>query len=652
MIFQKKTTRSSLPAYSAVLIASLFLSLVAHGNEDTVRIGVLAYRGKDQAMQMWSPTALYLARRIPGHTFTIVPLDFHEMGPAVGSNAVDFVVTNTSFYVELESRYGVSRIATLQNKRNSNVYTAFGGVIFCKADRQDIQDLRDLKRKRFMAVEETSLGGWRAAWREFKAAGIDPYRDFSKLEFGNTHDAVVYAVRDGKVDAGTVRTDSLERMREAGLIDTGIFRILNQQHEKDFPFALSTRLYPEWPFAKIKGTSDELAQEVLIALLQLRPEDPAAKAAQIAGWTIPLDYQPVHDLMKELGVGPYRDYGKITLSGVMRKYWPWIVLSALALLSTTLAAGYVIRLNRRLSTAQSKLRKSREDLEATVLERTAQLRAMNEELEQEIADRTRTEVEKSTLQQQLFHVQKMEAIGVLAGGIAHDYNNILTAIIGYGNLVLKRLEGDPQSRKYVENILISSSRAANLTRSLLAFSRKQIINLKPVDLNAIVKNAESLLLSLIGETIEYRTVLTDAGVMVMADRDQVGQVLMNLATNARDAMPDGGILTITTSVVELPAEFIKTRSFGKHGRYAALSVTDTGTGMDADIREKIFEPFFTTKEVGKGTGLGLAIVFGIVEQHDGFLRVDSSPGQGTTFTIYLPIVRAGVKQESPAHSLH
>jgi two-component system sensor histidine kinase TtrS len=650
MILQKKTSRISLLAYTAVLISSLFLSPIVHGQNDMVRIGVLAYRGKDQAMKMWSPTALYLTRRIPGYTFTIVPLDFHELGPAVGSGAIDFVVTNTSFYVELESQYGVSRIATLKNKRDSNKLTVFGGVIFCRDDRQDIRDLHDLKRKRFMAVEETSLGGWQAAWREFKAAGIDPYRDFNKLEFAKTHDAVVYAVRDGTVDAGTVRTDTFERMIESGLIDPTIFRILNQKLEKDFPYALSTRLYPEWPFAKIKATPEDLAKKVVIALLSMPSDDPGAEASRSAGWTIPLDYQPVHDLMKELRVGPYRDYGKITLSGAMREYWPWIVLSALALLSAILTAGYVIRLNRRLSTAQLKLQGSQEELEATVLERTAQLRAMNEELEQEIADRTRTEVEKSKLQKQLFHVQKMEAIGVLAGGIAHDFNNILTAIIGYGHLILKRVKDDPQSMKFIENILTSSSRAVDLTRGLLTFSRKQGIDPKPADLNTIVKNAESLMQSLIGDTIEFKTVLTDTEVIVMADNSQIGQVLMNLATNARDAMPDGGVLTITTSVVELTTDFFKTQPSGKPGRYAALSVTDTGTGMDADIQEKIFEPFFTTKGVGKGTGLGLAIVFGIVEQHDGYLLVESSPGKGTTFTIYLPIVRAAVYRGSTEHS--
>jgi signal transduction histidine kinase len=642
MMLLNKTVGTIFLSCWIILIACLSLSQVAHGKEDTVKIGVLAYRGKDRAMRMWEPTALYLSRHIPGHTFTIVPLDFHEMGPAVGSGAVDFVVTNTSFYVELESQYGISRIATMQNRQNSSFYTLFGGVIFCRADRQDIHDLSDLKKKRFIAVEETSLGGWQAAWREFKAAGIDPYRDFSKVEFANTHDAVVYAVRDGTADAGTVRTDTLERMQDAGLIDLSIFRILNQQHEKDFHFALSTRLYPEWPFAKIRDTSDDLAQDVAIALLQLSPGDPAAKAAHISSWTIPLNYQPVNDLMKELRVGPYREYGKMTLSGVMREYWPWIILSALALLSATMTAGYVINLNHRLSTAQLKLRKHQDDLEATVLERTAQLRSMNEELEQEIADRTRTEAEKTKLQNQFFHNQKMEAVGVLAGGIAHDFNNILTAIIGFGHLILKRVEGDPQTKKFAENILFSSIRAAELTQGLLTFSRKQSIDPKPIDLVETVKSTESLLRELIGEKIDFKTVLPDAKMIVMADSGQIGQVLMNLVTNARDAMPNGGALTIATSMVESDAEFFKTPPLRKPGLYAALTVTDTGTGMEMAIKGKIFEPFFTTKGVGKGTGLGLAIVFGIVEQHDGYLLVDSSPGQGTTFTIYLPIVQAAV----------
>jgi signal transduction histidine kinase len=332
----------------------------------------------------------------------------------------------------------------------------------------------------------------------------------------------------------------------------------------------------------------------------------------------------------------------MTLSGVVREYWPWIALSALALLFATMTAGYVISLNHRLSTVQLKLQKHQEDLEAMVLERTAQLRSMNDELEQEIADRTRTEAEKTKLQSQLFLIQKMEAVGVLAGGIAHDFNNILTAIIGFGHLILKRVADDPKSMSYAENILLSSTRAAELTQGLLTFSRKQSVDPKPIDLVETVKRTEDLLRELIDEKIDFKMVLSDAKVIVMADSGQIGQVLINLVTNARDAMPDGGVLTIATSVVEPDAEFFKTPPFRKPGPYAALTVTDSGTGMERAIQGKIFEPFFTTKGVGKGTGLGLAIVFGIVEQYDGYLLVDSSLGQGTTFTVYLPIVQAAV----------
>ncbi len=652
MIHQKKITPLVLAACAVVLIACFFPSTLVSGTPATVRIGVLADRGKEQATQQWSPTARYLSGKVPGHTFTIVPLTFQELGTAVERGDVDFVVTNSSSYVELESRYGVSRIATLQNRLNSKVYTVFGGVIFCRDDRRDIQDLRDLKGKSFMAVQETSLGGWQAAWREFKTAGIDPHKDFRKLEFGGTHDAVVYAVRDGVVDAGTVRTNTLESMKEAGLIDAGIFRILNPQFEKQFPFALSTSLYPEWPFAKIKKTSDGLAQDVLIALLKLRPVDPAARVAHIFSWTIPLDYQPVHELMRELGVVPYREYLKFIPVAMMRAYRYWIVLLALTLFGVLLTAVYLFGLNRRLTVARKKLEKTQENIEETVLERTAQLRAVNEELEGEIADRVQIEMEKAQLRRQLYHSQKMEAIGVLAGGIAHDFNNILTAIIGYGSLALKKLEGDPKLSKYLENILSSATRAATLTRGLLTFSKKQAIAPKPNDLNLIVKSVDGLLPSLIGEKIECVTELTDADAIVMADSGQIAQVIMNIATNAKDAMPEGGVFSITTSVGDLTEEFFRTRPYGKPGKYAVLTMTDTGVGMSSDIRDKIFDPFFTTKEVGKGTGLGLSVVFGIVEQHDGHLTVLSAPGKGTTFTIYLPIIREDVQTGKITRSDH
>jgi PAS domain S-box-containing protein len=251
------------------------------------------------------------------------------------------------------------------------------------------------------------------------------------------------------------------------------------------------------------------------------------------------------------------------------------------------------------------------------------------------------------LEAQLLQAQKMEAVGQLAGGIAHDFNNILTAIIGYGHLLKNEAGQDDRMITYVGQILNAAERAAILTNDLLTFSRKQIVNLQPVNLNKIIKNMGSLLLRVIGEDIELSTVLTETNLTIMADGSQIDQILMNLATNAQDAMPKGGSFIIRTDRVEINGEFIKTYGYGKLGVYALLSVEDTGTGMDEKTRERIFEPFFTTKEVGKGTGLGLSMVYGIVKQHDGYINVYSEPGRGTTFKILLPLVQSKVEELRP-----
>jgi CheY-like chemotaxis protein len=238
-------------------------------------------------------------------------------------------------------------------------------------------------------------------------------------------------------------------------------------------------------------------------------------------------------------------------------------------------------------------------------------------------------------------------VGQLSGGIAHDFNNILTAIIGYGNLLLMKMsKEDELGRSYVEQILSSSERAAHLTHSLLAFSRKQIIDLRPINLNDIIKRVEKLLVRVIGEDIEFKIRLAP-DLPILADSVHIEQVFMNLATNARDAMPDGGTLLIKASPVELREDFVRTHTFIKPGRYASISVTDTGIGMDETTKSRIFEPFFTTKEVGKGTGLGLSMVYGIIKQHKGYIMVSSEVRKGTTFTIYLPLITTPVEKQKP-----
>ena len=262
----------------------------------------------------------------------------------------------------------------------------------------------------------------------------------------------------------------------------------------------------------------------------------------------------------------------------------------------------------------------------------------------DITARKKTEEALSRSEEQLRQAQKMEAVGKLAGGVAHDFNNLLTAIIGHSEMCLRRLTREDGLYSHVEQIQKAGDRAAGLTRQLLAFSRKQILQPKVIDLNSIVGDLSLMLQRLIGEDIDLMMRLAPNVGKVKADPNQVEQVLMNLAVNARDAMPNGGKLTIETSNVYLSDEFADDHVTVVSGHYVMLAVSDSGVGMDAATKARIFEPFFTTKEVGKGTGLGLSTVYGIVKQSGGSIWVYSELGSGTTFKIYLPLVADQVEQ--------
>ncbi len=305
-----------------------------------------------------------------------------------------------------------------------------------------------------------------------------------------------------------------------------------------------------------------------------------------------------------------------------------------------------------LEAARRQAGMKQKDLEAKVIERTAHLAEANAALSRALLDIRRETEEKKSLQAQLLHSQKMEAVGTLAGGIAHDFNNILTAIIGYGNVMRMKLKDSDPHREYLDHILAAAERAAGLTHSLLAFSRKQIINPQPVALNEIITRIQKLLARLIGEDIELRIDLCHGGPIVLADSGQLEQVLMNLATNARDAMPSGGAFTIATEIADLDDQYASLHGYGKAGKYAVVSVSDTGMGMDEQTRVRIFEPFFTTKETGKGTGLGLSIVYGIVKAQNGYINCYSEPGKGTTFKIYLPLTSGQAGRGDAAELRH
>lgn len=334
----------------------LLISSAQAVDDSIIKIGVLSERGIAQCLKQWSPTAEYLTGSIQNHSFIIVPLAFSEVFEAVQNGRIDFVLVNSSLYVQLEEWFGVNRIATLKRAGPNGVYKVYGGVIITRKSNNSINGIKDLHGKTFMAVDKEAFGGWITVWRELAENGLDPRNDFKTLMFGGTNDAVVYAVRNGDVEAGSVRTDTLERMRQEGLISVSDFKVINTVvGEHKFPFALSTRLYPEWPIATLKHTDDELAKNVAAALMNMDQFSEAAIAAKCAGWTIPSNYQPVHECLKALKTGPYEYLGRITIDQMLRQYWLQTMLTISLIIILAVSTAVFYRLNIKIRAINAKL---------------------------------------------------------------------------------------------------------------------------------------------------------------------------------------------------------------------------------------------------------------------------------------------------------
>ena len=591
------------------------------GAQTTVRIGVRAHSGSAEAVRKWGPTADYLSRTVPGHTFELAPLvGFEEMRTAVKEGNIDFVATNPAAYAELEARFGVARIATLRNLRVGKGFVEFGAVIFVRSDRTDIRDLNDVAGKSIMGVHAEAFGGWQMALRELKDLGVDLYADCQNVSFapGMTQEEVVQAVIDGSVDVGTVRTGMIEKMVRRGQASPGAVRVLAPVND-EFPLPHTTRLYPEWPFAKASQTSDALAQKVAIALMQMSADDPAAVAGGYTGWTVPQDYADVHELLKELRAGPYEDYGEISFGDFLRRYWLWLVLGLLGFLASVAVTAYVLRLNRRLA-------------------------RYGRQLQREIAERKRIEDETLSLERHVQQAQKLESLGVLAGGIAHDFNNILTAILGNAELALAGLPPYATACGNIREIQKASQRAAELSKQMLAYSGKGRFVVEPIDLGKFVGEMTHLLDASISKKAVLKYDFIDNLPTIKGDATQIRQVVMNLISNASEAIGDkDGVIAVSTGVIDCDRAHLDSVDetlrvgLGKplpEGAYVYLEVADDGCGMDAETTKKIFDPFFTTKFTGRG--LGMAAVLGIVRGHDGAIKIHSEPGKGSTFRVLFP----------------
>lgn len=580
----------------------------AKSPDGVARIGVLAFRGSDQTVRRWAPTADYLSRSISGYEFKVIPLTLEQMSTAARVGEVDFLLTNPGNYIELEARFGVTRIATLKSPKAMAESNVFGAVVFVKSNRTDLNTLSDLRGKRFMAVGRHAFGGFQMAWRKLKAVGLDPFEDFSELRFGGfPQDRIALAVLAGEVDAGTVRTGVLEDMVAEGKIASDDVRVLDGISHPGFRLKATTRLYPEWPFSRLRKTDSTLAQSVAISLLKMPSDVEAARAGSYAGWTVPLDYQPVHQMFKELKIGPYENLGRITPSQIVRQYGGWLA---------ALVAGLVVVLAWTIW------------IEVLVNRRTSQLSLANAELEREIEQRRKIEEIARERETELARIGRLNLVGEMTSGIAHELNHPLATIINYANGSIRRLRSgtsdNAQLLSVLELVTNQAQKAADIISSLRELVRKGNSERRTACLNALLEDVSVLLE---GDArrkgIELKLELADEPRQVLIDVVQIEQVVLNLARNAIDAMAgtdQRSTLTVTTRNV---------------GELMQISVNDTGTGIDENIRASVFDPFVTTKK--DGLGLGLSISKTIVEAHGGQLWTQQTGADGTEIRFTIPV---------------
>ena len=561
-----------------------------------VVLGVFAYQGERAATSDWSPVLKHLNAALPAYRFRLDNFDAEGLRAAIAQQRVDLVITNPGYYVAMEYEFGLSRIATLTSPLALSPAKGIGSVVIVRADRRDLNTLSDLAGKRLAAVAPQAFGGYLVVARELLRQGIDPETDLGELRFmGLPMTNIIAAVQSGAVDAGVIRTCLPEQLARQGELRMADFRVLSPRHEDGFACALSTQLYPDWPIAVTRSTDRTLAKQVAQALLNMPETDGGLS------WSVPADYQPVHELYRELRLEPYAFLRANTPQALLKRFWPWL----LGLLLLLVAGGvHTVR------------------VEHLVKRRTAQLR-------DSLSAREAAEARMRSHQEQMDHLSRLSILGELSSNLAHEINQPLTTIGNYARSVLRRQTDQkltPEAvREACTEIDNEAQRASDIVRRIRHFARKRPAVREPVDVPLIAAEARRLLLGMLMHppaiVIENVSLPHE---QVLADGPQLQQVLLNLLKNAMDAGRD------------LPAErqniLLRLETVDKR---LLVQVIDQGCGLTADDLSHLFEPFFTTKP--DGLGLGLPICKTIIEAHGGRLWAELNPqGPGMRFSFSLP----------------
>jgi signal transduction histidine kinase/CheY-like chemotaxis protein len=553
-----------------------------------VTVGVLAHRGIPKAKKLWQPTIDYLNEQIPGCHFVLEPRTLNGLKQDTAKNSFDFVLTNPGQYVELEALYGITRLATLRNLRQGKPYDAFGSIIFTRDDNRAVETLEDVAGKRFAGVKKGAFGAFQIAWYELNRIGIDPFTDTKELVFtGVPQDKVVYAVRDGEADVGTVRTDVMERMAAEGLIDINDFRLVQERTVKGFPFRLSTELYPEWAFSRTTRTPEGLGKQVAKALLSISADHPAARVGKNAGWEVPGNYNSVHELYKAIRFGPYENFGEFGLLDVLIKYWPVLGLLGLLLAFAVYHTIYSSRINHQLMLAKEKA---------------------------ESANRAKSS---------------------FLANMTHEIRTPLNAVLGYVQLLQSSSDIPDRCHPQLNSIANAGSHLLQLITDIIDISKIEAgaeeLQEEDFSLEKLVNGLVSVL-DIRCRQKELRLVLdmdvehTD---LVFGDAGKLRQVLYNLLGNAVK-FTDAGEVRLTVS---------------QDGKRFFFEISDTGEGIAPEAQKTIFDPFKQSDEGLRkgGSGLGLSISRRHVAMMGGKLRLESELGKGARFffTVALELSSTG-----------